>query len=81
MFETETKDVGFTIYPNPNDGSFTVTGEDIQGIEVFNLLGQSVYKMQNPDTFTINLPTGAKGTFFARITTSKESVTKKVVVQ
>jgi len=70
-----------TLYPNPNTGSFTITGEDIQEIEVFNLLGQSIYSVKNPQTYTINLPNAAKGTFFVRITTSKESVTKKVVVQ
>jgi len=70
-----------TLYPNPNTGSFTITGEDINEIEVFNLLGQSIYSVKNPQTYTINLPNAAKGTFFVRITTSKESVTKKVVVQ
>jgi hypothetical protein len=70
-----------TLYPNPNTGSFTVIGEDIKGIEVFNFLGQSICNVQNPATLTINLPNGAKGIFFVRVTTSNESVVKKMVVQ
>jgi Zn-dependent metalloprotease len=71
-----------TIYPNPNNGSFTIgSNEAIQQIEVYNLLGQVVYKADNPDDKTIQLPADTKGVFFVRITTQTECVTKKILVQ
>jgi hypothetical protein len=70
------------IFPNPNNGSFTIgSNEAIQQIEVYNLLGQVVYKADNPDDKTIQLPADTKGVFFVRITTQTECVTKKILVQ
>jgi plasmid maintenance system killer protein len=73
-----------TIFPNPNSGSFTIGttgGVDIQQVEIINLLGQVVYHVEKPQGYTINLPNGAKGTFFVRITTHTSSVVKKIIVQ
>ncbi|MGN6477574.1 MAG: T9SS type A sorting domain-containing protein [Flavipsychrobacter sp.] len=42
----------FTLYPNPNNGSFTIAGNSNNAtinLEIFNTLGRSVYK----NTFTI----------------------------
>lgn len=72
-----------TIFPNPNSGSFTISttsGEDIQQVEIINLLGQVIYQ-ESFQNSTINIPNGAKGTFFVRITTLTNTVVKKIIVQ
>jgi hypothetical protein len=74
----------FTLFPNPNSGSFTIGINDIskiQQIQVFNPIGQRVYNVENPDNNTVNLPSGAKGTFFVKITTQTETVVKKIMVE
>ena len=76
--------IEYTIHPNPNNGSFTIKTnslESIEKLEVVNLLGQVVYTVQYPNEKTITLPTGAKGAFFVRIITQRESITKKIIVE
>ena len=73
-----------TIFPNPNNGSFTIKTnslESIEKLEVVTMLGQVVYSVQHPRETTITLPTGVKGAFFVRITTQTESVTQKIIVE
>jgi len=46
--EIETTHVNITLYPNPNNGQFTIDIQNASGenqLEVFNLLGQKVYNM------------------------------------
>ena len=72
------------VFPNPNTGSFTIQTsnfDNIEQIQIINPLGQIIYTEQNPKDNTITLPSGAKGTFFVRITTEAESVTKKILVE
>jgi Zn-dependent metalloprotease len=73
-----------TIFPNPNTGSFTIQANNIESItqiQIINPLGQIIYSIQNPTDNNITLPNGAKGTYFVRITTETESVTKKILVE
>ncbi|MDR1181062.1 MAG: M4 family metallopeptidase [Bacteroidales bacterium] len=72
------------LYPNPNSGSFTIgtnNVHEIEQIQVINLLGQIVYKVQNPDNTTVNLPVGTKGAFFVKIITQTETVVKRIIVE
>jgi hypothetical protein len=73
-----------SLFPNPNTGSFTIQTnnfDNIKQIQVINPLGQIIYTIQNPSDNTITLPNGAKGTYFVRITTETESVTRKILVE
>ncbi len=85
MNQEETTPVNeITVYPNPNNGSFTVitpNADEIKHIRVVNVLGQEIYSVLNPLHYTITLPAGAKGTYFVSITTQTEIVTKKIIVQ
>ncbi len=74
----------YTIHPNPNTGSFTIQTDNfdnINQIQVINPLGQIIYTVQNPTDNNITLPIGAKGTYFVRITTETESITRKILVE
>ncbi len=73
-----------TLFPNPNTGSFTIQTnnfDNIKQIQVINPLGQTIYTVQHPTNNNITLPNGAKGTYFVRITTETESVTRKILVE
>jgi hypothetical protein len=63
------------IYPNPNDGSFTVSLHDITdklSIEIYNVLGQSIYtaNLIKPET-NIDLKAQPKGVYFYNILDAK----------
>jgi hypothetical protein len=68
----------FKIYPNPATTLLTVTGNDIQKIEVYNIVGQKIYTGTDN---TINTETFAPGTYFVKVTTSKGVLTKKAVIK
>ena len=76
------------VYPNPNTGKFTVEAnlpatEQVR-ISVTNLLGQEVAVISNgalnQNTFSVDLSNQKAGVYLLNITTSKQSVTKRIVV-
>jgi Zn-dependent metalloprotease len=84
IYNSQDEKENVLIFPNPNTGSFTIQSNNIESItqiQVINPLGQIIYSIQNPNDNTITLPSGAKGTYFVRITTETESITKKILVE
>jgi endonuclease I len=82
--ETRTLDAATTIYPNPASGNYVYvnTTADLEAIEVINLNGQLVQKINKPaevnDTYQIqNLN---RGFYLVKITANGETTTKKLVV-
>ena len=85
-------ELGFNIYPNPNDGKFTLkisnqyTINRNMNLNIFALLGQTVYseslEMSNKEFYKrINLSNLSKGLYFIRISDSKNDFTGKIVIQ
>ncbi len=74
-----------TIYPNPNNGTFTINTnfdtEEILFIQVYNTLGQCIYKQVGLLENTIQLPQSAQGMFWVKIMTQSQTFIKKIVVQ
>jgi hypothetical protein len=77
----------FSIYPNPNTGTFTIQltepAADIT-VSVTNCLGQSVYKATNKQTsrLAVDLTGNDKGIYFVEVKTTDSSVVrKKIIVQ
>jgi hypothetical protein len=78
----------FSLYPNPNKGSFTIEFKELTGsysVEVFDVTGQTIYE-NNYDqsaslTQTINLQNTTTGVYFINIKTDNGLVTKKIVIQ
>jgi hypothetical protein len=72
-----------SIFPNPNNGTFSVQGENIQQITVFDVTGKEVFaeKINNQVLSTIQLSNVSKGVYLVRILTTDGVTTKKVVVE
>ncbi len=70
------------IYPNPAGSSFTLDGEGIEEIELYDLSGRKVLEQRiNNDKTVINMPTLPPGIYPAVIKTKLGIVTAKVIRQ
>ena len=68
------------IYPNPSNGSFSITSNHIiDDIKIANILGQTVYEAK-PNYENTILKIDNSGIYFISITSGKETITKKVIV-
>ena len=72
------------IYPNLNNGTFTINTnidpQEVISIQVFSMVGQSIYKQENMPSSTIQLPPATNGVFYVKITTATQKVIHKMVV-
>lgn len=73
------------IYPNPNNGDFTLEwaseNEDAQ-IVIRDIVGRIVYQSTvDTDRQTIDLGTASKGTYLVQIQTADRNISKKMMVQ
>ncbi len=70
------------IYPNPSNGQFTLKGNNITSIEVYNVRGEKVFQstIHNPQS-EIDLSTQANGIYFMKIYDGLIVHTKKIVIQ
>lgn len=80
----------FVLYPNPNQGSFTVkflsnSQNELIDIDVYDLRGRSVYKksFSNTETFsqTINLDNVQSGVYLVSIFDGNKKVVKRIIVE
>ena len=71
-----------SIYPNPTNGNFTVAGNDIAKVEVYNLLGQMVFVQQGEKMVNINAGNWNKGIYLVNVTSQNGTVeTTKLIVK
>lgn len=72
----------YSLYPNPNNGSFKINGLQSYGIEIYNLLGQMAFsklELQNDTEIVTNLK---KGIYLIKITNDEgKIVTQKIMVE
>jgi len=70
------------IYPNPANQSFSVTGNNITSVEIFNFQGQyiSFYKVSTLP-LTINISNLKNGIYIVRISSDRFSSIKKLIKQ
>ena len=73
------------IFPNPTSGNFTITQlEEFVGgnLEITNLMGQVVFSQTiNASILTIHLANQPKGIYLVKISSEKENVVQKVVLE
>jgi hypothetical protein len=80
-----------SIYPNPNNGKFTLKSNNINSIEIYNMLGNKVYTLNDFKRQTTNwtgqasneidLSNFQKGIYFVKIYDGQKTQTKKIVIQ
>ena len=77
--EVDGKDV--SVFPNPTTNRFTVEGEGLNHVSVYNTLGQMVYDMDcHGESVDITLDNVETGIYMVRIATAKGMVTKRITV-
>jgi hypothetical protein len=86
----EQQDREVSIYPNPNNGIFTVSFDNLDAqqvdLRVINVIGNEIYHEVIPRsevqvTKTIDLNRFAKGLYYVKIETEKYSSVRRVVVK
>ncbi|MGM0625779.1 MAG: T9SS type A sorting domain-containing protein [Bacteroidota bacterium] len=71
----------FSVYPNPTNGTATISNVEGATIEVYNMLGKCVRMIENAEFQTdINLSDMAEGTYLVRVKTDKGVGMKKLNV-
>lgn len=71
-----------SIYPNPTSGKIVVKAEMMNGIEVFNALGQTILvKYVENDEVSLDLSSFGNGIYFINILTENGIVVKKINVK
>jgi Reelin subrepeat B/Secretion system C-terminal sorting domain len=70
------------IYPNPNNGKFTVEGKEMQKIEIYDVSGRIIYQSDvDTEIVEIDLSAYSKGLYHVTITTETTLVTKDIVLE
>ena len=75
--ETNTDDV--IIYPNPSSQQFTVSGNDIESLQLFNMFGTELLnkKILSPDDLKINAANYPIGVYFLKIGNKNYKIVKE----
>ena len=70
-----------SIFPNPTTSRFTVEGQGLNHVMVYNLMGQKVYEMAcQGESVDINLSDVESGIYMVRVSTDNGEVTKRITV-
>ena len=77
----EMEEGSVAVFPNPTNSRFTVEGEGLSLVTVFNTVGQKVYETNcQGNSVDINLSNVETGIYVVRVTTEQGIVTKRITV-
>ena len=78
----EEDSISVELYPNPTDGKFMIECKEITTVEIFNLVGQIVERVEaNSDTISIDASNWAEGVYSVRIKTSDAGIVVKQIIK
>ena len=70
-----------SVFPNPTTSRFTVEGQGLNHVTVYNLMGQKVYEMEcRGGSADINLSDAEAGIYMVRVSTVNGEVIKRITV-
>jgi len=70
-----------SVFPNPTVSRFTVEGEALNHVTVFNTVGQKVYDMDcDGESVDIDLSHVQTGVYMVRVSTANGEVTKRITI-
>ena len=70
-----------SVFPNPTTSQFTVEGEGLNHVTVFNTMGQKVYEMNcQGESVDVNLRHVEAGVYMGRISTVNGETTKRITI-
>lgn len=69
------------VYPNPNNGQFTLKVNQSAKVEIISAVGHTVYTNEFIGKETIDLVEQAEGVYFIKVETETESTVEKIVVR
>ncbi len=76
---------GLSIYPNPNNGQFTVSSEDFEGdvtFQIYGVNGSMLYEKTTNGEQTVSFDNNlSAGTYFLRIISGDKVAARKIVVE
>lgn len=79
--ETTPEENLISLYPNPNNGKFTVNVSCVPAqIRIVNSLGQIIQQTKIDNKADIDFKINNKGIYFLQLITAKETVVKKIIV-
>ena len=71
-----------TVYPNPTNGTINIEAENIEGISIYNMLGEKLFETSaSGNSFEYDFRPHEVGIYLVRIQTEKGIVTKRVMVE
>jgi hypothetical protein len=65
----------YSVYPNPATSSINISGEDVNSVEIYSILGQSLLYSKEKQ---VNISSLSKGNYLVRIMTNNGAVIKKI---
>ena len=80
------RNIDFILYPNPNDGNFTIAITNAEAlpcvVEIFNIIGLLVGKTESSITHVnINRSDLSNGIYFVKVSNGRSSIAKRLVLQ
>lgn len=74
--ESLNNNVKLTVYPNPTVDMITITAQNVNKVEIYNILGEKVYSAANVET--VNLEKFSAGAYILKVYTNEGVATKKI---
>ena len=83
--EPSGEDAQLTVYPNPNNGVFYISSENLQKpvFEIYDLAGKFIRNFQGGESLSIysaNISDLAKGTYLLRITDRNKTFVRRIIL-
>jgi endonuclease I len=74
---------GISLYPNPSNGDFTIyynNSNKPYAIEIFSLVGQSVFEKENINQTSVPINNLPKGIYLIKVSDESKSINKKIII-